>query len=170
MPAFYRLTFLPEGRTEDFAGSCGNYYRLEDGNEIELKSQPVWCDQCGKVTHGEEIESVEQLDKKIAGLERLAAEIRLEMTRPPLPTFDAPGDRIQLKQIAELQLRRKWRRTRSSPPRCIPCGSSQIVPLEYDVPVRAGRGFVLLDCVGFCDIGFHISYFMPEGQRIELSP
>ena len=36
MPAFYRLTILPEGRTEDFAGSCGNYYRLEDGNKIEL--------------------------------------------------------------------------------------------------------------------------------------
>lgn len=170
MPAFYRLTFLPEGRTEDFAGSCGNFYQLNDGNEIELKSRPVWCDQCRKVTHGEQIESVEQLDKEIAGLERLAADIRLEMTRPPLPTFDAPGDRIQREQIAKLQLRRKWRRTRGSPPRCIPCGSSQIVPLEYDRPVRGGCGLVLLGFVGFCDNDWHISYFTPEGQRIEVSP
>ena len=109
MPAFYRLTFLPEGRTQDFAGSRGNYYRLADGAEITLHSRPVWCEQCAKVTHGEEIESVQAIDKQIADLERLAAEIRREMTRPPLPAPDAPGYRHQQEQIAEFKLRREWR-------------------------------------------------------------
>ena len=166
MPLFYRLTFLPEGRTEDFYEPCGTYYRLDDDNKIELQSQPVWCERCGTVTHGETIESVEQIDKKIANLERLAAEIRLSMTQPPLPALDAPGDRHQLEQISELQLRRKWRRERSSPPRCILCGSSQITPLDCDVPVRAGRGFVVLEFAGLYSGGFYTWYFTPEGERI----
>src|SRR5687767_12501724 len=93
MPGFYRLTFLPEGRTQDFAGSRGNYYRLADGNEITLYSRPVWCRGCGRVTHGEEIGQVEQIDEEIKRLERLAAEYWRDIARPPLPTPDAPGDR-----------------------------------------------------------------------------
>lgn len=167
MPASYRLTFLPEGRTQDFAGSRGNYYRLADGREITLHSRPVWCEQCAKVTHGEEIESVQAIDKQIADLERLAAEIRREMTRPPLPAPDAPGDRHQQEQIAELKLRREWRLQRSSPPKCLICGSTAIVPLEHGKPVRIAGGTVRCDCVGMCSTNFNEWRFSPEGDLIE---
>ena len=167
MPALYRLTFLPEGRTEDFAGSRGNYYRLADGAEIELYSGPVWCERCAEATHGEEIESVQQIDRRIADLERLAAEIRREMTRPPLPTPDAPGDRDQQEQIAELRLRREWRSRRRSPPKCLICGSTAIVPLGHGNPIRITGGTVRCQCVGLCSTVFNQWRFSPEGDLIE---
>jgi hypothetical protein len=167
MPAFYRITFLPEGRTQDFAGSRGNYYRFVGGAEIQLYSDPVWCERCAKVTHGEKIESVQEIDKRIADLERLAAEIRREMTRPPLPTPDAPGDRHQQEQIAELKLRREWRMRRGSPPKCLVCGSTAIVPLKHGRPVRIAAGTVRCDCVGMCSTSFNQWYYSSEGDLIE---
>ena len=166
MPGFYRLTFLPESRIQDFHESRGNYYRLNDGSEITLEGKPVWCDRCGKVTEGEVIESIEKIDERIANLERLAAEIRLEMTRPPPPDLKAPGDRFQREQILELELRREWRKRRQTPPRCILCGCTQIVPLEHAKPVRVGDISIVLEMVGMCSTGFNMWYFTPEGERI----
>jgi hypothetical protein len=167
MPAYYRLTFLPAGRTQDFAGSRGNYYRLANGAEIDLHSRPVWCEQCAKVTHGEEIESVQAIDQRIADLERLAAEIRIEMKRPPLPPPDAPGDSHQQEQIAELKLRRVWRLQRSSPSKCLVCGSTAIVPLEHGKQVRIAGGTVRCDCVGMCSTNFNEWRYSAEGDLIE---
>jgi hypothetical protein len=170
LPGLYRLTFLPEQRTQDFAGSRGNYYRLDDGSQITLHSRPVWCNRCDKVTHGEEIESIEEIDKEIARQERLAAEYWRDIARPPLPTPDAPGDRHQRERIAELQLRRTWRLNRRSPPRCIQCGSAEIVQLEHRKPVHAGHGTVVLEMIGMCSTGFNMWYFTPEGERIPDVP
>lgn len=168
MPAFYRIQWHPDGPTQDFAGSRGNYYRLDDRNDIELYSQPVWCHGCVKVTHGERIESIQQIDQRIAHLEKLAAEIRIEMTRPPLPEPGAPGDRHQREQIAELQMRRAWRKQRRSSPRCLICGTTNIVPLENGKPVRIGNGSVQCNSVGLCSTYFNEWFFTPEGERIPL--
>ena len=167
MPGIYRLTFLPEGRTQKFAGSRGDYYRLADGSEITLCSGPVWCAACAKVTHGEQIESIQEIDRRIRDLERLAAEIRREMSRPPLPAPDAPGDRHQQEQIAELKLRRDWRRQRRSPPKCLACGSTDITPLDHGKPVRISGGRVRCDCIGMCSTDFNMCYYSPEGDLVE---
>ena len=168
MPGLYLLIFLPEGRTRRFSGSCGNYYRLGDGSELELYSEPVWCHRCGGVAHGEDLGTVERIDRWVADLERLAAEIRRETTRPPLPAPDAPGDRHQRARIAELMLRRAWRASRRSPPRCIFCGTTEITLLEHGKPVRAGRqSFVVLEVViGHCGRLDNGWYFTAEGERI----
>lgn len=167
MPASYRFTFLSEGRVQDFSGSRGNYYRLENGIHIRLHSAPVWCERCAKITHGENIDSIEEIDKQIADLERLAAEIRRDMTRPPLPTPDAPGDRSQQEEIAELKLRRAWRMRRRTPPRCLICGSTDIVVLEPGRTIRTSGGEIQCEFVGFCSTSFNMWYFSPEGDLIE---
>ena len=167
MPAIYLLTFLPERRTEDFAGSREDYYRLPDGAEIMLYSAPAWCGRCAKVVHGEEIESVDAIDKRIANLERLAAEIRCEMTHPPLPTPNVPGDRYQQEQIAELKLRCEWRTRRSSPPKCLTCGSTVIVPLDDGKTMRITGGSVRCDFTGMGDTASHMRYYSPDGELIE---
>jgi hypothetical protein len=163
MPAYYQITFLPAGRTQEFAGSRGNYYRLPGGSEIQLSSRPVWCHRCGEVTNGEEIESVDAIDRRIAQLERLAEEIRREMTLPPTP--DAPGDRFQQEQIAEFRLRRKWREQRESPPKCLICGSIDLVALEHGKAVRIGDGSVRCECIGMCSTNFMNRYYSPHRER-----
>lgn len=170
MPALYRLTFLPDGSTRDFCGSRGNYYRLTDGSEIELRSWPVWCVRCGDVTHGERLESVEEIDRKIARLERLADEIRREMSRPPPPAPGARGDRFEREQIGQLRQRRAWRERRRTPPRCLVCGSTGIVSLEGGRAVHAGRGTVVCQIVGMCSTSDNMWYFTSEGERIVDGP
>jgi hypothetical protein len=118
------------------------------------------------VTHGEEIESVAAIDKYIADLERLAAEIRRDMTRPPLPPPDAPGDRYQQEQIAELRLRRAWRVRRTSPPKCLTCGTTAVVPLAHGRPVRVDGGSVRCEALGLSSSHFSNMYFSPEGDLI----
>jgi len=157
MALLYELEFLPKGQVEPFAGTDGNFYRLADGRSIPVLSNPIWCRQCSEVTHGEELEPVEEIEKKIINLERLAAEIRAEI--------DPSADGEQQERIAELKLRRNWLWARRSPPRCLRCGSTNFLRLEHEKPVEIGRGIVTLTVVGFCDPKFRYGNFTPEGER-----
>jgi len=154
----YEILFLPEQRVIKFSDSCGEAYRLPDGQELQLKSSPVWCNRCGKVTHGEALPSLPAIDKSISDLERLAGEIRREI--------DPVGDTFQQEQISECKLRRRWRSLRKSPARCLQCGGTDIVRLEHDKSVRAGSGTIVLKVVAFVDTFSGRSYFTPEGERI----
>lgn len=166
MPAMYKLTFLPDGRTRSFAGSRGNYYRLANGTEITLHSDPIWCERCRTVGHGERIESIQAIDRQIADLKRLAAEIRRNQKSPPTPATDAPGDRHQQKQITDLMLRREWRAQRTSAPKCLNCGSTAILKLEHGKAVPIPEGMVRCEFVGLCSTNFNEWPFTPEGDRI----
>lgn len=156
----YEITFMPGRRTIRFTGSDFNYYRLPDGNEIGLASRPIWCDGCAKVSHGEAIPSLSDIDQAIASLKRLAGEIRREI--------DPEGDGSQQDQIAELSLARTWRSLRQSPPRCMVCGSCNIISLEQNKPIRTGNDTILLKAVGLIDTICGSSYFTAEGERIHL--
>lgn len=68
MPAMYEIKYLPSGETKKFAGSRGNYYELDNGTHIDKQTIPVWCHQCRTITHGEEVEPVDQIDKQLADL------------------------------------------------------------------------------------------------------
>ena len=166
MPAFY-IRFLPEGRIETFAGSRGNYYELEDGAHVDLLSEPVWCHCCGKISHGEQLQTLRQIDGELAKTERLAAEIRRDLHVGHCEP-DAPGDAHQQERIAALRLRRRWRAARISPPRCIICGSTDIVRLAGSAPVHhpRGSGTITVECIGMCSTRFNEWFFTPEGERI----
>jgi hypothetical protein len=69
MPAFYQIKFVPDRPVTKFAGSRGNYYEVEDGSHLDMETTPVWCRRCERVTHGEEIETLEVMDQKIADLD-----------------------------------------------------------------------------------------------------
>ena len=72
-------------------------------------------------------------------------------------------------QISELQARINWRKMRRSPPKCLHCGSSEILPIpeaeEFDHPVTGfrmkveGQGFATTD-------GWRAEY-TPEGDLID---
>lgn len=68
MPAMYEVSFAPDGAIKQFVGSRGNYYEFHDGSHIDLETTPVWCHDCRKIAHGEQIESLEEIDKQLADL------------------------------------------------------------------------------------------------------
>jgi hypothetical protein len=151
MPALYEIRFLPEGRAEHFAGSRGNYYDFPDGSRIDVQTTPVWCRGCGRVTNGERVEPLDEIDRQIE------AELR------------GQGSWCgAVKWVEVLRERRRWREARQSPPKCLTCGTTDVFvfPVNEVAPNPAGPGTVEVSTVGMCSTGFNQWFFTPEGERI----
>ena len=170
MPAFYEIRWLPDGRTQNFAGSRGNYYEFADGSRLDVHTTPVWCRHCGKVTHGEKIEALAEIDQQLADLHDPASELYRFTRRSLLPELDElmPRDKFRLDMIEEAAKRRRWREQRRSGPKCIVCGSTDIFvfPISQQVPHPAGPGTIEVRIVGMCSTSFNEWFFTPEGDRI----
>ncbi len=164
MPALYELRNLPQGTSKTLVGSRGNYYEFEDGSRIDVHSAPVWCRRCGDFVDGEVIESLEEIDQQLADLENPKTEL-YAWTRNTGPGSKGTFRRLW---VAKTQERRRWRARRVSPPRCLLCGSTDIVslPCDVEVPDPRGTGVVVLTVTGHCSTWFNEWFFSPEGERI----
>jgi hypothetical protein len=164
MPAFYEIRYLLQGTTEEFPGSRGNYYELEDGSHIDVRSRPVWCRRCGDFTDGESIESLDEIDRQLADL----VDPRSELYRLAQRSLIRPRGRFRRHWIELTKQRRQWREQRLSPPRCLLCGSTDLVSLPegVEVPNPRGAGTVVLSVIGHCSTWFNEWFFTPEGERI----
>ena len=168
MPGLYEIRWLPEGRTEKFAGSRGNYYEFSESDRLDLHSEPVWCHRCGQITHGEELSTVDDIDKQIHDLNDPSSALYRMTRHGVLDELLGKGKEFLRERIAELQRRRRWRAERKSPAKCIHCGTTQIVALPAGLPVPnpGGHGQIQVDCVGMCSTSFNEWFFTPEGDRI----
>ena len=161
----YEILVRPHGRAELFPGTRGNYYELDDGKHIDVETTPVWCRRCGDFRHGERIEPVAEIDRQLADLHNPRSKLYQLYAHDYLEECKDLGP---MGPIPELMLRRAWRENRVSPPRCIECGSTDIVvfPINQPVPDPAGRGTVEVRSRGMCSTAFNEWFFTPEGQRI----
>lgn len=75
-------------------------YEMSDGTTVSIERTFVWCAACRAVQWGEELADLAEL------------QLGLEANRTP-----------------ELEARIAWRRARSSGPRCLECGSAEVMPL-----------------------------------------
>lgn len=164
MPAVYEIRFLPEGRIEELSGSRGNYYEFPDGRRMEVETTPVWCRPCGRVTEGEEVETLAQIDRELADLHDPTSERYRSTQRPPRDD----GHELRLFLIDRARRRRTWREVRVSPAKCLACGSADIVvfPDQQPVPHPAGTGTVTVACVGLCTTLPTGRIFTPAGVPI----
>jgi hypothetical protein len=162
MPALYEIRHLPQGTTEEFAGSRGNYYEFEDGSRIDVWSRPAWCRRCGDYTHGESIESLDEIDQQLRDLEDPQSELYQFIQR------GVSKGRFRRRWIEMIKQRRRWREGRVSPPRCLLCGSTELVSLPegVEIPNPRGTGTVVLNVIGHCSTWFNEWFFTPEGERI----
>ncbi|HEX8915109.1 MAG TPA: hypothetical protein VF796_22350 [Humisphaera sp.] len=170
VPGLYTITFLPDGHPKDFAGSRGNYYELPDGTHVDLRSEPVWCHACAKVTHGEEIEPLAEIEKLVADLRDPSSEAYRSIMRATDPLLDGllPRDKFRRSRLEDLDRRRRWRALRVAPPKCIRCGSTDILQLPVGTPVAIpGTGrTVLVHIRGMCSTDFNEWFFTVDGDRI----
>jgi len=168
MPGYYEIRWLPDGRTEKFAGSRGHYYEFSESDRLEFDAGPVWCHRCGTITHGESLSTIEEIDQQIRDLGDPSSEL-FSMTQNSLLAEMGHGEEFRREQITELQRRRRWRESRKSPPRCIQCGTTEILPLPLGVPVPnpLGKGEIQIDCIGIFSTDFTGWFFTPEGDRIQ---
>ena len=155
MPAVCEIRFLPGGETRKFYGSRGDYYELEDGTHIDVISALVWCPRCGEFTDGEVIAGLAEID-------HLLAELRDPSSETSRGLHDRQG------AVEQMESRRRWLIGRESPPKCLTCGSAEIVVLPEGETVRnpTGPGWVAVTVTGHCSTSFNNRYYTPEGDLI----
>jgi hypothetical protein len=166
MPTIYEVQFFPEGRVANFAGSHRNVYALAPGVRLSMRTTPVWCRECHGVSNGERIDSLEEIDRLLADL----SDPNSKAYRLFADSVDRDGFLQGMRQDA--LHRRRWRETRSAPPKCIRCGSTAVfvVPLREPFANPDGPGTIELRPVGMYTENFGggdpYQYFTPEGDRI----
>ena len=167
MPAMYEILIAPGGGGL-FAGTRGNYYELGEGQQIDVQTTPVWCRRCGDFRHGEGIEPLEEIDRRLAELDDPNSFAYQSCFDNLFHEMFGKGEEFRQEQITRLRRRRRWREDRVSPPKCIECGSADIVvlPINEKVPNPAGPGTVEIRIRGMCSTDFNEWHFTPEGERI----
>ena len=168
MPACYEFMFFPEGRVEQFGGSRGNYYEFADGTRLDMHTTPVWCHNCGKIAHGEMIETLEEMNQQLADLRNPRSELYRFLAKDFTHEYKDLGEAFTRMHGEERERRRRWRTGRVSPPRCLRCGSTNIFvfPINQSVSNPAGPGTVEVIIRGMCSTYFNEWFFTPEGERI----
>ncbi|MCA9093556.1 MAG: hypothetical protein KDA68_08730 [Planctomycetaceae bacterium] len=135
-------------------------YSLEDGAQIRLKQADYFCPTCNGFVVGELIESVAEIENEIDQIQNHPDSVERLMAEW---SGDISG------RIAELRLRIEWRRKRQSPPKCLHCGSSEILPIpreeEFyhpvsDQPMKVSKR-------GFLSMNEWYATYTPEGDLIE---
>jgi hypothetical protein len=106
-------------------------YLLPDQSTLDLSFIAAWCRDCREVTHAEEMPSMAAIEKEL--------------------TTSVPGWRHE-----ELTVLKKWRTQRRSPPKCLDCGSTNIVPVTLDFSEVIEQTFPHPDCEG-------VLHFTPSG-------
>jgi len=168
MPGLYRLIFSPSGATRIQRGTKGNFYVLDDGARLEVWRQPVWCCGCRTFTEGEVVSDIDEIDRLIAQHKRehgSAYRRHLHQTR------NRERQWALAIRLADLERRRSWREERVSPPRCLECGCSELIPLRRgeDIANPQGSGTVRLEWLGICQSPAREFLYSAEGDLVAAS-
>ena len=127
---------------------------------MHILQQPAWCSNCGRFVLAEEVPSVEQLEEEIA---KFRAGTPETLRVWDFVSYGAPV----VERVAELLRRVEWRWGRTSPPRCLHCGSvgPETVPMsgEFAHPQTGER--VVAESNGWVDSAPWFAEFSPEGER-----
>ena len=168
MPGIYEFEFLPAGRVERFVDCQRNLYLLADGSQLIIRTRPAWCRRCGRVTHAEQIGPLEAIDQRLAELRDPSSPSYRALAAGAIPGVTPEGDDFVQLVVNDLRIRRRWRAGRESPPRCIFCGTTDIVALPR-VGVVAdpdGPGTVEGRWIGIGSFDDERKFFTPEGERL----
>jgi hypothetical protein len=174
MPATYTLTYLSTGHTVETWLLRGVYYELADGSAIDVTTRIAWCRKCREFTDGELIESPDEIRQQIKALRtpESAAYKFAEWNNQQIQAATGKTDsNWRESNIAALESRLKWRLERNSPPKCLVCGSTDIVfPLSKDETVSEINipdiGTVRVESAGISSTEFANWFYTPEGDRI----
>ena len=165
MPPVYQIKFLPDGETREFYGSRRRLLRT-GGWHAHRRAVGAGVVPPMQRLHGRGRSS--RASKR--------STVRSPTSETPPPSFFgffqgrdglARGGRHSLHHW-ELKRRRRWREGRKSPPKCLECGSTEIVLLPEGEKVEnpTGPGWVEVTVTGHCSTSFNNRSYTPEGDRI----
>ncbi len=166
MPLIYKITFLPQGEVQWLTGTRGNYYQFPDASRLEVHKHPVWCAWCRAFVEGERIESIQELEKETADYADVNSAKAEWVLRETSRVRDKVG--VLAKRLAESNTRLAWRKERTAPPKCLECGTTEIIGLGdgQEVPSPCSPGTLTIGGVMMCSTAFRNYLYTPEGDRI----
>jgi DNA-directed RNA polymerase subunit N (RpoN/RPB10) len=110
--------------------SCSYDYVLHDGTRLYVILDRAWCHTCCEVVAAEYLLTIDAIDRELRAGEAYAR------------VFVSADDReAQAEVRRQLLRRRELESRRSSPARCLTCGSTKITPHEpYQAFIHPGCG------------------------------
>ncbi len=165
MPGMYEITLLPEKEVHCFYGTRGNYYQLPDGSKLDVHGNPVWCRQCQTFSEVEWLQSVPELEQAIADY----SDVSSAKSQRILQLSGLRDKAASLaKRLAERTTRLQWRGGRISPPKCLECGTTNVVDLGsgQEIVSPCSPGTLTIELVGMCSTAFRNYFYTPEGDRM----
>lgn len=122
-------------------------YDLENGISIELGRSHVWCSDCKDITYGENLPTIKELEHSKTEMEKKLDELKtnlmnLESEYNKKWFFKSKNLEEKIRYIESDLLRKKeyltkvlqkikWISQRISAPRCLSCGSTNIIKPEF---------------------------------------
>lgn len=159
--SFIRYSYLENDLPDEWLFySAYLEYVLDDGSRTGVAQADYFCPACHRFVAGESLETVEELESLLDQIDN-----NPESRHRKFAEYigDIP------KKISDLQARINWRKKRQSPPKCLHCGSIDIVPVpddeEFDHPVTGLR--MKIAGQGFASTDQWQATYTPEGDRIE---
>ncbi len=172
MPAWYTIKYSDGSADTEWYGSRGFYYEFPDGTSIGLLPTIAWCCKCSDFIDAEWIPTLDDIENELIELNDTTS-FRASSYTSTEPPFDKPPyierrARLYAEAKDEAVKRIEWRRARTSSPRCLICGSTDVrFPKDDQTVELPGRGTATVECTGMCSTDFCNWFYTPEGVRIE---
>ena len=99
---------------------------MADGSTVTMDRTFVWCPACREVRWGEELVDLALLERDLAATLARDPEVMEELSFS-VSEYETL-DKLLAGRTRELESRVAWRRIRTSPPRCLECGATNITP------------------------------------------
>ncbi len=167
MPGMYEITLLPKKEVHRFYGTRGNYYQLPDGSKLDVHGSLVWCRQCQAFLEAEWLQSVPEIEQAVVAY----SDVNSAESQRVLQVSGV-GDKAGFlaEQLAERTTRLQWRRSRTSPPKCLECGTTDVADLGdgQEIASPCSPGTLIIELVGMCSTAFRNYFYTPEGDRISV--
>ena len=116
----------------DATVSCNTheaFYKLASSAELFVQSTPAWCNACNTLRRVELLPQSDVFVNRLASLESDGLSARdLEF----VTMFDRDPASHLTKLVTETKAAIDWRAARTSPPRCMTCGSTDASALPLD--------------------------------------
>jgi len=135
----------------DYADVYGCYV-LNDAAEVSVHSEYAWCNRCDDLVAAEHIPDLESLERALADVESNGLD---DEEREFASLVETTPEKLLADRIAMWRNYVSWRSSRRSPPRCLKCGTMDVLLLE--------RPFLHPSCGGTLEVESSGDY-LPAGR------
>jgi len=107
-------------------------YLLDSDHHIDHHRASAWCADCNRIEDVEDIPKPATIDAELLAEEQSARATVVGRLKDKVGLPMSSERRWAHKRMMSLRLKKEWLRQRCSPPRCLSCGSTEIVNVDWE--------------------------------------